>query len=267
MAGTAEPIKVLTIAGSDSGGAAGLQCDLKTFTALGVYGMSVVTAVTAQNSVEVRAVHYLPADFVAQQMDAVLSDYGAAAAKTGLIGRAELAAVVADRLKAYTVPALVIDPVLVNHRGRPLFGEEMAAAYRQHLLPLATVATPNRWEAALLADWEVGAVQTVAQMAEAARAIQALGPRWALVKGGREGDEMVDVLFDGRRVIFFRSPWIDTANTHGSGDMLSAALCAGLGQGLDVMEAVERARQMTAAGIERAAGWRLGTGHGPVSPW
>jgi hydroxymethylpyrimidine/phosphomethylpyrimidine kinase len=131
----AQPVKVLTIAGSDSGGAAGLQADLKTFTLLGVYGMSVVTAVTAQNSLAVTAVHHLPADFVAAQLDAVLSDYGAAAVKTGFIGREELVEIIADRLAAYATPNRLVDPILVNHRGESMFGSAITDAYRRHLLP------------------------------------------------------------------------------------------------------------------------------------
>src|SRR5690606_30770564 len=154
-----EPIKVLTIGGSDSGGAAGIQADLKTFTALHAYGMSVITAVTAQNSHEVRAVHPLPAAFVTQQLEAVLSDYGAAAVKTGFIGRVDLLEAIAAGLGAFPVPHVVVDPVLVNHRGQAMFASDVTAAYRKVLFPLATLMTPNRHEAALFSGRPV---QTVA---------------------------------------------------------------------------------------------------------
>jgi hydroxymethylpyrimidine/phosphomethylpyrimidine kinase len=180
----AQPVKVLTIAGSDSGGAAGLQADLKTFTLLGVYGMSVVTAVTAQNSVAVTAVHPLPADFVAAQLDAVLSDYGAAAVKTGFIGREELVEIIADRLAAYATPNRLVDPVLVNHRGEAMFGSAMADAYRRHLLPLADLLTPNRREAELLLNRPV---TTLSEAAEAARRLADQGAKAVLIKRLRWG--------------------------------------------------------------------------------
>lgn len=259
-----QPPAVLTIAGSDSGGAAGAQADLKTWTALGVYGMSVLTAVTAQNSIRVTAVHYLPPDFITAQLDTVLGDYRAAAAKTGFIGRADAIARVAQRLRAHAVPNLVIDPVLVNHRGESMFPSEVTAAYVRHLLPLATLVTPNLHEAALLCGEPLPETVTPQWQARAARWLHALGAPHVLVKGGRGGGLLSDVLYNGRETTYFCLPRIATTNIHGSGDTLSAAICAGLARGESVATAVRHAQQFTAAAIQRAAAWRLGQGHGPL---
>lgn len=259
-----EPAKVLTIAGSDSGGAAGLQADLKTFTALEVYGMSVVTAVTAQNSREVAAVHWLPADFVAAQLEAVLLDYSPAAVKTGFLGQVDIVETVASILGAYRPAHLIVDPVLVNHRGESMFPPAVTQSYLEHLLPLAELVTPNREEAALLAGRPVGEVE---EMIAAARAIQGLGPAAALVKGGRLEKYVVDIFYDGWEVTQLMAPWVDSNNTHGSGDTLSAAICAYLAQGLSLAEAVGQAQSFTLEAIEKAVAWRLGGGHGPLCHW
>jgi hydroxymethylpyrimidine/phosphomethylpyrimidine kinase len=256
------PAKALTIAGSDSGGAAGLQADLKTFTALGVYGMSVVTVVTAQNSVAVHAVQAMPPQLVAGQLDAVLSDYGADAVKSGFIGRTDLIETIAGCLVAHQVNNLVVDPVLVNHRGEAMFPTAVVAAYHNHLLPLACLVTPNRREAELLAGMPV---VTPADMQTAAQAIYAAGATAVLVKGVREGDDIVDLLFDGRETFLFRSPWLDTANSHGSGDTLSAAIVAYLAQGVELLTAVRQARHFTYQALQTAVSWRLGRGHGPLN--
>jgi hydroxymethylpyrimidine/phosphomethylpyrimidine kinase len=257
-----EPVKVLTIAGSDSGGAAGLQADLKTFTALGAYGMSVVTVVTAQNSQEVRAVLPMPVELVDDQLQAVLADYGAQAVKTGFIGQAALVERIANRLATYHPPAVVVDPVLVNHRGQAMFPAEVTGAYRQWLLPLASLVTPNPEETALLSGREVTSLD---DLVRAAGKILALGPGYVLAKGYVDGHEMVDVLVGGARPQYFRRRLIDTQNTHGSGDTLSAAICVYLAQGRPVAVAVEEAGRFTQDAIRRAAGWHLGRGHGPVS--
>ena len=267
MAG--EPAKVLTIAGSDSGGAAGLQADLKTFAALGVYGMSVVTVVTAQNSVRVEGVHPLPAPFVSRQLAAVLADYGAAAVKTGFIGRADLVETIAAHLASYAgdrppdrKPFLVADPVLVNHRGEAMFPPEVVHAYRERLLPLADLITPNRREAALLTEQPVG---TIPEMHAAARSLQRLSGGAVLVKGGRDGQQMVDVFFDGEETVPLRAERVDSANVHGSGDTLSAAVAAFLARGESNHLAVRLARAFTHAAIRAAAGWQMGGGHGPLN--
>ena len=267
MADLAMPPRVLTIGGSDSGGAAGIQADLKTFTVLGVYGMSALTVVTAQNSVRVAGLHALSPSFVAEQVGVVLADYGAEAVKTGFIGRVELIEAVAAVLQAERgpVPApLVVDPVLVNHRGEPMFGEAVTDAYRQRLLPLAELITPNRREAALLTGQRV---DSVADMGAAARALVERGARSALITGGRDGDAIVDVFFDGLDIAELRASRLETANTHGSGDTLSAAIAAFLARGMLLLGAVARAQGYTRAAIAASAGWRLGAGHGPLAHW
>ncbi len=261
-----QPLPLLTIAGSDSGGAAGAQADLKTWAALGAYGMSALTAVTAQNSVLVQQVHFLPPEMVAAQIDAVLSDYGAAAIKTGFLGRVEIIEVVADRLAYWcrggseTRPYIVIDPVLVNHRGEAMFGPDVADAYRRWLLPLADLVTPNAAEARLLGLGEdeqgSGGAGEQGSQSVAAR---------VLIKGARRSDsEIVDVYWDGARRVELPQVLIDTTNTHGSGDTLSAAVCAFRAAGHDWPEAIRRAQAFTHAAIRRGAGWRLGAGHGPL---
>jgi hydroxymethylpyrimidine/phosphomethylpyrimidine kinase len=257
-----QPRALLTIAGSDSGGAAGLQADLKTWTALGAYGMSAITAVTAQNSERVVAVHYLPPEFIAAQIDAVLSDYGAAAVKTGFLGRVGIIEAVADRLaywrdRLQPRPDLIIDPVLVNHRGEAMFGPEVATAYRELLFPLADLVIPNTSEAALL-GLATGNEQPADDLNRA---------RKVLVKGLRRGDDMVDRFWDGREWTELVQGRIDTGNTHGSGDTLSAAICAFRAAGHDWPEAIRRAQGFTHEAIRRGAAWRLGAGHGPVGHW
>jgi hydroxymethylpyrimidine kinase/phosphomethylpyrimidine kinase len=257
-------LPVLTIGGSDSGGAAGLQADLKTFAALGVYGMSVVTVVTAQNSVAVSAVHPLPAAFVDAQLEAVLSDYGAAAVKTGFIGSTDVVQVIGRVLGGYAQVPLVVDPVLVNHRGEAMFSDDVVEAYRHHLLPQADLVTPNRREAELLAGVPLN---NLGEMATAAGDIHRLGAAAVLITGFRDGNDMVDLLFDGRESQTLHAPWIETSNTHGSGDTLSAAIATFLAQGMPMPEAVAQARRFTHAAIAAAVAWRLGAGHGPVNHW
>ncbi len=260
-----QPPAVLTIGGSDSGGAAGIQADLKCFTAWRVYGMSALAAVTAQNSASVAAVHHLPDDFVVAQIETVLADYGAAAVKTGFLGRASLIGAVAACLRAWQQRAgpVVVDPVLVNHRGEPMFDAEVTSAYRL-LLPLAALVTPNRAEAALLAG---APVETLAAAEQAARQLHAQGAGAVLVKGIREGSEIVDLFFAGGEAQPLAAPYLATANTHGSGDTLSAAIAAALAQGLPLLAAVEQARAYTAAAIRGGSSWRLGAGHGPLCHW
>jgi hydroxymethylpyrimidine/phosphomethylpyrimidine kinase len=270
MQDSSPPIPILTIGGSDSGGAAGIQADLKTFTALRVYGMSVLTAVTAQNSVRVAAVHYLPADFLAAQIDAVFEDYGAAAIKTGFVGRTELIQTVAERLRIWQAaePArarpLVVDPVLVNHRGEAMFGPEVVEAYCQLLLPIATLITPNLAEAALLTGQPV---DDLAGAETAAQALVRLGAQNVLLKGIRAERQIVDLYFDGVRPHQIPAPYLETGNTHGSGDTLSAAITVGLARGLPLLESIRQAQAYTRAALRGSRDWRLGAGHGPLQHW
>ncbi len=255
------PLKLLTIGGSDSGGAAGIQADLKTFTALRVYGMSALTAVTAQNSERVAAVHFLPPDFVATQIATVLSDYGADGIKTGFIGQVELVEVVAAALAGYRHIPLVVDPVLVNHRGQAMFSPAVAEAYSRCLFPLAALITPNRRESEELSGLGVEGVD--AGIA-AARHLYAAAACPVLLKGIPEGHELVDILDDGQ-ITLFCAPRQETTNTHGSGDTYSAAIAAHLAQGRLLREAVAAAHIFTQQAIRGAAAWRLGRGHGPLA--
>jgi hydroxymethylpyrimidine/phosphomethylpyrimidine kinase len=262
---SSEPVKLLTIAGSDSGGAAGLQADLKTWTALAVYGMSVVTAVTAQNSVQVTGIQYLPVEFVLAQMEAVLSDYGAQAVKTGFLGRAELITAISHNLNNYKPFHLVVDPVLVNHLGQPMFAREVVQAYRSQLLSQADLITPNRHEAALLARLPEEEIRNFAGLKKAVDKLHLLGASNILITGLSEGDQMVDYWSDGTQLHHLSAPRIETENRHGSGDTLSAAVCAFLAKGDPMGDAIVNAQKFTAIAIQSAASWQLGHGHGPLS--
>jgi hydroxymethylpyrimidine/phosphomethylpyrimidine kinase len=259
-AGRSRP-RALTIAGSDSGGGAGIQADLKTFAALGVYGASVITAITAQNTVEVRAIHEVPVDVVAAQIDAVLDDIGADAAKTGMLSSAAIIEVVVDRLRAHGPLPLVVDPVMVAKSGDRLLREDAVSALRETLLPLATVVTPNAPEASVLAGIDVEDATTAR---EAARRIHDLGPRFVIVKGGHlAGDRADDIVFDGREFHVLSAPRLATAHTHGTGCTFSAAIAAGLAQGHDPLAAARAAKAYLHGAIEHAE--PLGAGHGPVN--
>jgi hydroxymethylpyrimidine/phosphomethylpyrimidine kinase len=252
--------RALTIAGSDSGGGAGIQADLKTFTALGVYGMSALTAVTAQNTVGVQAVHLLPPELVAQQIDSVCSDIGVDAAKTGMLGDAAIVAAVAEAVRRHRIPHLVVDPVMMSKGGEPLLLPEARAAVRRLLLPLAEVITPNLPEAGALLDLP----GPPADPREAARRLHALGPRWVVVKGGHgEGPEAVDVVYDGHGFLELRRPRLHTRHTHGTGCTFSAAIAAHLARGADVPAALAAARDFVQWAIAHAPG--LGAGHGPTN--
>ena len=253
--------KALTIAGSDSGGGAGIQADLKTFLALGVYGTSVLTTVTAQNTLGVQAVVELPIDFVAQQFDSVLSDIGTHAAKTGMLSSIPLVRIVSQKIQEYGVHQLVVDPVMVAKGGHPLLREEARQVLVETLLPLALVVTPNLHEASLLAGMEV---TNRASMAEAARRIQSLGPRYVVIKGGHlEQEEAYDLLFDGHEFHSYTAQKIDTICTHGAGCTFSAAITASLAQGQKIVEAIETAKAFVTRTI--AAGVPIGRGHAPLN--
>ncbi len=253
------PPRVLTIAGSDSGGGAGIQADLKTFAAHGVYGMSVVTAITAQNTREVRSVHEVPAAVVADQIDAVFEDIGVDAVKIGMLASAPIVEAVAERLAAHAGPPVVLDPVMVAKSGAPLLAENAVAALAARLLPLSTLVTPNAREAERLTGLEV--VDGVAQEA-AGRELARRGPA-ALVKGGHlPGAMVVDLLCDGRGVRRFTHPRIATRSTHGTGCTLSSAIAARLAFGAPLAEAVEGAIDYVQGAL--AAAYPLGGGQGPV---
>ena len=253
--------RALTVAGSDSGGGAGIQADLKTFAAFGVYGASAVTAITAQNTLGVRAIHEVPAEVVAAQMDAVLSDIGADAVKTGMLSSKPIVEAVADRLRAHGVSRLVVDPVMVAKSGDRLLRDDAVAALRGLLLPLAEVVTPNAGEAGVLAGIEVAGDDTAR---EAARRIHALGPRCVIVKGGHLGGSTSDdLVFDGDRFEVLSGRRIATRHTHGTGCTFSAAIAAGLAAGFSPLEAARAARTFVQGAIEHAE--PMGRGHGPLN--
>ncbi|MCW7989749.1 bifunctional hydroxymethylpyrimidine kinase/phosphomethylpyrimidine kinase [Streptomyces sp. SID8375] len=258
------PPRVLTVAGSDSGGGAGIQADLKTMLALGTHGMSVLTAVTAQNSLGVQGAWDLPAEAVRAQFRSVVDDIGAQAVKTGMLSSAELVETVAELLAGLRVP-VVVDPVGVSKHGDALLAATALDAVRGVLLPTATVATPNLDEVAQLTGVRV---EEEADMRRAAGAILDFGPRWALIKGGHltagrgSGDSAVDLLTDGTEEHWLRAPRHDNRHTHGTGCTLASALAAQLAKGDTVPQAAAAAKAYVTGAL--AAGFRLGAGIGPV---
>ncbi|WFB07204.1 bifunctional hydroxymethylpyrimidine kinase/phosphomethylpyrimidine kinase [Streptomyces sp. LX-29] len=255
------PPRVLTVAGSDSGGGAGVQADLKTMLALGVHGMSVLTAVTAQNSVGVQGAWELPAAAVRAQFRSVVDDIGVQAVKTGMLASAELVETVAELLTDVGAP-VVVDPVGVSKHGDALLATSALGAMRTRLLPTATVATPNLDEVAQLTGVRVA---DESDMRRAADAVLEFGPRWALIKGGHlDGGtaDAVDLLTDGTEEHWLRAPRHDNRHTHGTGCTLASAIAAGLGRGLPVPAAVAAAKDYVTGAI--AAGFALGAGIGPV---
>lgn len=259
------PLRVMTIAGSDSGGGAGIQADMRTFALLGLHGLVAVTAVTVQNSMGVKGFHEIPLDVVAGQIEAVASDIGLQAAKTGMLASAEIIETVADTWVAQelhgSVP-LVVDPVCASMHGDPLLHPSALNALRDRLFPLATLVTPNLDEVRLLVGIDV--VDEESQRA-AARALHALGPQWALVKGGhlRSSSHSPDLLFDGTDFHAFDSTRIDTVHDHGAGDTLAAAIASALAHGYPVPDAVAFGKRWVTECLRAA--YPLGHGHGPVS--
>ena len=259
------PLRVMTIAGSDSGGGAGIQADLRTFALLGIHGLVAVTAVTVQNSLGVKGFHEMPLDVIAGQIEAVASDIGLQAAKTGMLASSEIIDTIAttwvEEGLADTVP-LIVDPVCASMHGDPLLHPSALDSLKAKLFPLATLVTPNLDEVRLLTGIDV--VDTDSQRA-AARALHALGPRWALVKGGhlRSSSHSPDLLYDGAEFHEFDSPRVDTAHDHGAGDTLAAATASALAHGYTVPDAVAFAKQWVTECLRAA--YPLGHGHGPVS--
>jgi hydroxymethylpyrimidine/phosphomethylpyrimidine kinase len=252
------PPRVLAVAGSDSGGGAGIQADLKTMLALGVHGMTVICAVTAQNSVGVQGYWELPPEAVRSQLESVLSDIGVQAVKTGMLASPVLVATVADALAEVAAP-IVIDPVAVSKHGDSLLSAGTLDAVRERLLPLATVVTPNLLEAELLTGMSIG---DEAQMLAAGRAILAMGPQWVLMKGGHLPGRPVDLLVSDQKVIRFPAERIASVHTHGTGCTLASAVASRLAIGDDVPAAVKAAKEYVTGAI--AAGFPLGSGIGPV---
>jgi hydroxymethylpyrimidine/phosphomethylpyrimidine kinase len=257
------PVPVmLTIAGSDPSGGAGIQADLKTATALGVYGASVITALTAQNTLGVNGIHPVPAQFVVEQYESVVSDLDVRAVKIGMLGSVDVVAAVAAMLRRRPVPAMVLDPVMIASSGDRLIPAEAEDAIRDLLVPLATVVTPNVLEATALTGV---AIDSPDDLAEAGRALLGLGAAAALVKGGHlTGAESVDVLVGSAGVRRLALPRIATANTHGTGCTLSAAIASQLVLGLGLVDAIEAARSYLQRALESGSRRRVGAGRGPV---
>ena len=251
--------KALTIAGSDSGGGAGIQADLKTFSAFRVFGMSVVTAVTAQNSLGVQGVLNLPPEFVSRQLDSVLSDFGADAIKIGMLSTAPIIAAVAAGLRDPAREKIVLDPVMIAKSGDPLLQPEARAALVKELLPLALVVTPNLHEAEALAGMPVA---TERDMEEAARRILALGAKNVLVKGGHLRDAATDILWNGRDLTRFTTVRLDSTSTHGTGCTFASAIAACLARGYALRDAISEAKAYVTAAIRE--GFQVGRGVGAL---
>jgi hydroxymethylpyrimidine/phosphomethylpyrimidine kinase len=252
--------KAMTIAGSDSGAGAGIQADLKTFFALGVFGTSVLTAVTAQNTVEVAAIAEVPDEVVIAQIDTVAEDIGYDAVKTGMLSSKSIIGNVADRLEAWGHRWLVVDPVMVSKSGAPLLQPDAIDTLKKDLLPLATIVTPNIPEAQILADMDITSQEDIR---EAARKIASLGPAYVIMKGGHLDGPAVDLVFDGERFLPVEGERIDTRNTHGTGCTFSAAITAFLAHGLPPIESIQLAKRYLEAALINSVG--IGEGHSPVN--
>lgn len=253
--------RALTIAGSDSGGGAGIQADIKTFTALRVYGLSVITSLTAQNTVSVDSIHDLPVDFVADQLDAVLQDIGCDAVKIGMLSNSDIIECVADKLSAYNVENIVLDPVMISKGGSRLLREDAVYTLIQKLIPLSLVITPNMQEAEALTGISVSCMDDMKKTAEK---LHGLGCSNVLVKGGHleDGDYSVDILYDGNEFHEFSERRITTKNTHGTGCTYSSSICAGLAKGHSLIDSVKDAKSYTTKAIANSLD--LGKGHGPL---
>lgn len=270
-------VRALTIAGSDSGGGAGIQADLKTFAAFDVFGMSAVTALTAQNTQGVQAIHPVPPDFIQSQLRSVLDDIGADATKTGMLGTSEATLAVVEVIRERMLQNVVVDPVMIAKGGAPLLHDDAIASVKTALIPLATIVTPNIPEAEVLCGFSI---QSWKDCVRAARAIHALGPRVVIIKGGHAAwDDVLtaghvtdapststaaDLVFDGESMQTVAAPRINTRKTHGTGCTFSAALTACLATGVPILQAVQTSKEYVTAAIREAAHWDVGSGHGPL---
>lgn len=252
--------KVLTIAGSDSSGGAGIQADLKTFSAHGVFGMSVITAVTAQNTQGVLAVEDMTSDIIGKQIDAIFTDIDVDGVKIGMVSQIETIKIIATKLKEYNPKVLVIDPVMVSKSGFHLLQPEAKEALINELLPLATVATPNIPEAEVITGITI---ESLKDMEKAAELIFKLGAKNVLVKGGHLENEATDILYDGKEFKYFKSERIKTKNTHGTGCTLSSAIASNLSKGLNMEEAISKAKEYIIIAIQNSLS--IGKGVGPTN--
>ena len=254
--------RILTIAGSDSGGGAGIQTDLKTITVLGGYGMSAITALTAQNTVGVQAILELPLEFIEKQIDSVIEDIGVDAVKTGMLSSLDIVSLVASKIKQYNIRRVIVDPVMVAKSGDSLLKEEAQKGLIELLIPHAFVVTPNLPEASVLAGIEVNDLKT---MKEAARRIYQLGASNVLIKGGHMKGDILDLLFDGKTFYEYPTPRIPTKNTHGTGCTFASAIATEIAKGASVQTAVKKAKSFMTNAIRFSLA--LGEGHGPTNPY
>ena len=252
--------RILTIAGSDSGGGAGIQADLKTITVLGGFGMSAITALTAQNTLGVHGIFDIPPDFVAGQIDVVARDIGIDAAKTGMLAQKDTLQIVIDKIREHRITKLVVDPVMVAKGGALLVRGNIMEILKTQLIPLAYVVTPNIPEAEALTG---KTIKTKRDMEESARHIYQMGAKHVVIKGGHLDGDALDIFFDGKNFHEFHTVRINTPNTHGTGCTFSAAMATGLGQGKDVLEAVRMAKNYITEAIRYSL--NLGAGHGPTN--
>jgi hydroxymethylpyrimidine/phosphomethylpyrimidine kinase len=254
--------RALTIAGSDCSGGAGIQADLKTFTAFQVFGMSAVTAVVAENTVGVQAVFDIPVEIVLQQIRSCVEDIGTDAVKIGMLSSPEIVLAVAGAVRDLSLPNVVLDPVMVAKSGDPLLSEAARETVRERLMPLARIVTPNRFEAEVLTGRPI---RDLAGMKAAAETLRQSGCEWVVVKGGHlpGGGEAVDVAFDGRTHHELRAPFFETPHTHGTGCTFSSAIAAGLARGREPLDAIQHAKEFITEAIRTAS--PLGHGHGPTN--
>ena len=264
-----QPVTALSIAGSDSGGGAGIQADIKTFSAFGVFATTALTAITAQNTLGVLAVQTLDADVVEAQVRAVVDDFDVKATKTGMLGAAPIVERVGALASEGLLPHLVVDPVLVSTSGHVLMAEGGVDAYRHVLFPFAEIVTPNLHEAAVLCGVDARDVSTIDDLSALARTILAMGPAFVLVKGGHfvnapNAHRAPDVLVSRDDLVVFDSPRVETRNDHGTGCSLSSAIASGLALDRSVLDATRDAKSFVLAALESAATWRLGRGRGPI---
>ncbi|MFC1839407.1 bifunctional hydroxymethylpyrimidine kinase/phosphomethylpyrimidine kinase [Thermodesulfobacteriota bacterium] len=254
--------KALTIAGSDSGGGAGIQADLKTFTAFGVFGTSAITALTAQNTVGVQGIHEVDPGFVRQQIKSVIDDIGADAVKTGMLVNPEIVKVVADVIREYNLDNVVVDPVMIAKSGDSLLSEEACKTVIDELVPLSTVVTPNIHEAEVMLDMSITSLE---DMKEAGKKIRKMGCKYVVIKGGHmdEGEKATDVVYNGEEYFLLSEPRYETRNCHGTGCTFSSAITAGLAKGYPVLRAIQQAKAFISMAIKE--GIEIGSGHGPTN--
>lgn len=257
-----QPKRILSIGGSDSGGSAGIQADLKTYEARGVFGCTALTALTAQATQGIKALHPLPLDFIRAQAVTVLDDIGADGLKTGFLGRAEVVGEVATLIQTYQLSNIVIDPVLVDGSGRALFDDATLKAYQKILIPLATVITPNLDEAALLIGMEISEMSNRDGLHEAARRLHDLGGEWVCLKGGhlQTGNTVLNIVYDGQTLTELSNPRLPVENPHGVGCTFAACIAAELVKGLAPLEAITCAGDYVQAALAGSLNWQLGRG-------